>query len=76
MTNEINKDDRAKRLKKNKDKSENLNAVEPKQKATKNWKEMYIRSSKLKRAKQLGTEYPKKTIRQTLDEFDESEDMD
>ena len=33
----------------------------------KNWKLMYMRSEKLRRAKQLGIEYPKRTMRQTLD---------
>ncbi len=33
----------------------------------KKWKLMYLRSEKLGRAKQLGTEYPKRTLRQTLD---------
>ena len=33
----------------------------------KNWKLMYLRSEKLKRAKQLGIDYPSKTLRQTLD---------
>ncbi|WP_228553153.1 hypothetical protein [Pseudoalteromonas sp. PPB1] len=35
--------------------------------AEKNWKLMYTRSEKLRRAKQLGIEYSKKTVRQTLD---------
>ncbi|MCG8610016.1 MAG: hypothetical protein MI864_05725 [Pseudomonadales bacterium] len=34
----------------------------------KNWKLMYTRSEKLGRARQLGMEYPKRTIRQVLDE--------
>ncbi|MDV2079856.1 hypothetical protein [Marinobacter xestospongiae] len=34
----------------------------------KNWKLMLTRSEKLRRAKQLGIEYPKRTVRQTLDE--------
>lgn len=34
----------------------------------KNWKLMYTRSEKLRRAKQLGVEYPKRTLRQTLDD--------
>ncbi len=33
----------------------------------KNWKLMYTRSEKLRRARQLGIEYPKRTVRQTLD---------
>ncbi|WKD48940.1 hypothetical protein [Microbulbifer spongiae] len=33
----------------------------------KNWKLMYTRSEKLRRAKQLGIEYPKRAVRQTLD---------
>ena len=35
--------------------------------AEKNWKLMYTRGEKLRRAKRLGIEYPKKTVRQTLD---------
>ena len=35
--------------------------------AEKSWKLMYTRGEKLRRAKQLGIDYPKKTIRQTLD---------
>jgi len=33
----------------------------------KNWKLMYMRSDKLRRSRKLGTEYPKRTIRQILD---------
>lgn len=33
----------------------------------KKWKLMYLRSEKLHRAKQLGIDYPSKTLRQTLD---------
>lgn len=33
----------------------------------KNWKLMYLRSAKLQRAKQLGIDYPSKTLRQVLD---------
>lgn len=33
----------------------------------KNWKLMYTRSEKLRRARQLRIEYPKRTVRQTLD---------
>ena len=36
----------------------------------KNWKHMYFRKNKLLRARQLGTEYPPKTIRQILDDED------
>ena len=32
------------------------------------WKLMYIRSEKLHRSKQLGVEYPTKTLRQVLDD--------
>ena len=42
----------------------------------KNWKLMYIRSEKLKRAKQLGIDYPNKTLRQTLDDEMPLKDMD
>ncbi len=34
----------------------------------KNWKLMYTRAEKLRRARQLGQEYPKRTVRQTLDD--------
>ena len=34
----------------------------------KNWKIMYLRSEKLRRAKQLGMEYPRKSLRQILDQ--------
>jgi len=34
----------------------------------KNWKLMYLRKNKLARAKQLGRDYPPKTIRQILDD--------
>ena len=33
----------------------------------KNWKLIYLRSNKLARAKQLGKDYPSKTLRQILD---------
>jgi len=33
----------------------------------KNWKLMYTRSEKLRRARQLGIEYPKRSGRQNLD---------
>jgi hypothetical protein len=36
-------------------------------KPEKNWKMVYLRSEKLSRAKQLGFDYPKKTVRQLLD---------
>lgn len=43
-------------------------STEIKWSSEKNWKLMYTRSEKLHRAKQLGIEYPKRTVRQTLDE--------
>jgi hypothetical protein len=36
-------------------------------KPEKKWKMLYLRSEKLKRAKQLGFDYPVKTSRQVLD---------
>jgi hypothetical protein len=36
-------------------------------KPEKKWKMLYLRSEKLKRAKQLGIDYPVKTSRQVLD---------
>jgi hypothetical protein len=36
-------------------------------KPKKKWKMLYLRSEKLKRAKQLGIDYPVKTSRQVLD---------
>lgn len=43
-------------------------------KPEKNWKMVYLRSEKLKRAKQLGFHYPRKSQRQLLEMeyFDES----
>ncbi|RFA30982.1 hypothetical protein CAI21_03130 [Alkalilimnicola ehrlichii] len=38
------------------------------EKPEKSWKLMYIRSEKLIRAKQLGMDYPAKTVRQVLDD--------
>ena len=37
-------------------------------KPEKNWKMVYLRSEKLKRASQLGNTYPRKTLNQVLDE--------
>lgn len=45
----------------------NIAQSEEKSSSQKNWKLMYMRSEKLRRSRQLGTEYPKRTIRQTLD---------
>ena len=36
-------------------------------KSEKNWKLLYTRSVKLRRAKQLGVEYPSKTMNQVLE---------
>ncbi len=41
--------------------------TEDRWKPEKNWKMLYLRSEKLFRAKQLGFDYPKKTVRQLLD---------
>jgi hypothetical protein len=41
--------------------------TEDRWKPEKNWKMVYLRSEKLSRAKQLGFDYPKKTVRQLLD---------
>jgi hypothetical protein len=41
--------------------------TEDRWKPEKNWKLVYLRSEKLSRAKQLGFDYPKKTVRQLLD---------
>ncbi len=45
----------------------NSSSSSQKWKPEKNWKFMYLRSEKLARAKQLGIEYPRRTIRQVLD---------
>jgi hypothetical protein len=42
--------------------------VERPQSSEKKWRLMYSRSEKLRRARQLGIEYPKRTVRQILDE--------
>jgi hypothetical protein len=59
---------RAKRRinKKSKDRAENK--MELKYKPPKNWKHVYLRSEKLRRAKQLGTEYPSQSNAQLLKE--------
>lgn len=60
---------RAWRRFKTKTKSRNNSAKTEKQWISeKNWKLMYTRSEKLRRARQLGVEYPKRTMRQTLDD--------
>jgi hypothetical protein len=41
--------------------------TEDRWKPEKNWKMVYLRSEKLSRSKQLGFDYPKKTVRQLLD---------
>ena len=38
-------------------------------KPEKNWKLMYTRSDKIQRAKQLGIEYPKRTLDQILNDY-------
>ena len=48
--------------------------TEEQRSSEKNWKLMYIRSEKLRRARQLGVEYPKRTVRQTLDNEQPQED--
>ena len=52
--------------KKKKDCAENK--IEAKYKSPKNWKHMYLRSEKLRRAKQLGIEYPRKSNSELLNE--------
>lgn len=37
------------------------------EKPEKRWRLLYLRSEKLSRAKQLGKEYPRRTLRQVLD---------
>jgi hypothetical protein len=49
---------RSKRIKNKKAKDKALNRLEDKYKSPKKWKHMYLRSEKLRRAKQLGIEYP------------------
>ena len=61
--------DRAWRRFKSKTKSrKNSKKVEKQWISEKNWKLMYTRGEKLRRARQLRIEYPKRTIRQTLDD--------
>lgn len=69
MFEENNKSKRAKRVKNNKAKSKNLNARIEKDKPPKNWKHMYLRSEKLKRAQQLGIDYPKRSTLQMLNDL-------
>ena len=62
-----NKEKRAKRIL-NKIKDQSINQKEDKWKAPKNWKHVYLRSEKLRRAKQLGFDYPVKTNSKLLNE--------
>lgn len=48
--------------------NKSISTNEKKWMSEKNWKLIYTRSEKLGRARQLGIEYPKRTIRQVLDE--------
>lgn len=75
MIDENAKEKRAKRVQNKKAKAENLNSISHYDeslnadvyKPPKKWKEVYLRSEKMRRAKQLGFEYPKKSTRQMLD---------
>jgi len=59
---------RAWRRFKSQSKSKRISASNHKKwKPEKNWKLMYLRSEKLVRAKQLGIEYPRRTISQLFD---------
>lgn len=62
------KDLRAKRIQKKKG-DQNLNSIEVKYKSPKNWKHMYLRSEKLRRAKQLGIDYPVRSNKQLLKDY-------
>lgn len=67
---------RAERVHHKKVKDQNLNAISNVDgdyivcKPPKNWKHVYLRSEKFRRAKQLGIEYPRKSTRQMLDAMD------
>jgi hypothetical protein len=60
------KDLRSKSIFKKKIKNQSENALEDTYKPPKNWKNMYLRSEKLRRAKQLGIEYPRITCASLL----------
>lgn len=78
MFEENNKSKRAKRVSNNKKKAENINSISAYDeslnadiyKPPKNWKHVYLRSEKMRRAKQLGFEYPKRSTRQMLDDLE------
>lgn len=70
MFEENDKSKRAQRVKNNKVKSRHINMEEESYKPPKNWKHMYLRSEKMKRAEQLGFEYPIRSTRQMLDDLD------
>lgn len=68
---EDQKSKRALRVRTNKDKAKNLNSIDNGEyKPPKNWKHVYLRSEKMRRAKQLGFEYPVRSTRQMLDDLD------
>ena len=63
-----NKELRAKKVQRKKA-DQNLNAIEEKYKSPKNWKHMYLRSEKLRRARQLGIDYPTRSNKQLLKDY-------
>lgn len=65
------KSKRSERVKNNRTKSKNLNAMDDNcYKPPKKWKHVYLRSEKMRRAKQLGFEYPIRSTRQMLDDLE------
>lgn len=76
MFEETCKSKRAKRVQNNKTKAKHLNAISNEidgvvyGKPPKNWKHVYLRSEKMRRAKQLGFEYPIRSTRQMLDDLE------
>jgi hypothetical protein len=70
MCDENGKAKRSKRISNKAEKAENINSIEGVYKSPKNWKEMYLRSEKQRRSRQLGFEYPRRSVRQMLDDLD------
>lgn len=70
------KSKRAQRVQDKKKKAKNLNSISNEidgvvyAKPPKNWKHVYLRSEKMRRAKQLGFEYPIRSTRQMLDDLE------
>tara|TARA_B100001245_G_C22719373_1_gene349611 strand:+ start:487 stop:696 length:210 start_codon:yes stop_codon:yes gene_type:complete len=65
------KDKRSCRIERKKQ-DQNINQQEPKYKPEKKWKNLYMRSIKLERARQLGIDYPRKNSSQLTREAKEN----